>query len=105
MSTRREFIAAPNVADAPAKGVRAPKKTSKNPTRGSDRTEEDVRAKIGADSLLYQTLDDMVEAVRAPHDPARQFCMACMDGHYPTGDVTAAVLAEIEDERLAAGEN
>ena len=45
----------------------------------------------------------MVEAVRAPQDAGRQFCMACMDGHYPTGDVTPEVLAEIENERLAAG--
>ena len=33
----------------------------------------------------------------------RKFCMACMDGDYPTGDVTPAVLEAIEDERLAAG--
>ena len=75
MSTRREFIA-------------------------RDRTEDQVRTKIGADSLLYQSVEDMVEAVRAPHDPERQFCMACMDGNYPTGDITPAVLDEIEGERL-----
>jgi amidophosphoribosyltransferase len=77
MSTRSEFIA-----------------------RG--RSEEEIRTRIGADSLLYQTLPDMVEAVRAPHDPERQFCMACMDGNYPTGDVTPAVLDEIENERLGS---
>jgi len=78
MSTRREFIA-------------------------RDRSEEQVREKIGADSLLYQTIADMTDAVRAPHDPERQFCMACMDGNYPTGDVTPAVLDEIENERLVNG--
>jgi amidophosphoribosyltransferase len=78
MSTRGEFVAA-------------------------SRTEEQVREKIGADSLLYQTLDDMVEAVRSPKDPDKQFCMACMDGRYPTGDVTPAVLDAIERERLDMG--
>jgi amidophosphoribosyltransferase len=79
MSTRSEFIA-----------------------RG--RTDEQIRIKIGADSLLYQTLDDMVDAVLPPNDKTdRKFCMACMDGKYPTGDITPAVLAEIEDERLDAG--
>ena len=107
MSTRREFIASPNLV-APVKTAKGPK--AQRPVRArpaktdDDRTEEDVRVKIGADSLLYQSLDDMVEAVRAPQDPDRQFCMACMDGKYPTGDVTPEVLAEIENERLAAGE-
>jgi amidophosphoribosyltransferase len=78
MSTRSEFIA-------------------------RDRNEEQIRSRIGADSLLYQSIGDMMDAVRAPHDPERQFCMACMDGNYPTGDVTPAVLDEIENERLKYG--
>jgi amidophosphoribosyltransferase len=69
-----------------------------------DRTEEQIRSRIGAESLLYQSIPDMVEAVRPPNDTGeRQFCMACMDGKYPTGDVTNDVLEEIENERLAAG--
>lgn len=80
MSTRNEFIA-----------------------RGG-RTENDIRKDIGADSLLYQQQDDMVSACRPPNEEGeRRFCMACMDGKYPTGDVTPEVIAEIEGERLAAG--
>jgi glutamine phosphoribosylpyrophosphate amidotransferase len=46
----------------------------------------------------------MVDAVLPPNDKTdRHFCMACMDGKYPTGDITPAVLAEIENERLAVG--
>jgi amidophosphoribosyltransferase len=79
MSTRREFIA-------------------------RDRTDEQVRQAIGADSLLYQRQDDMVAACRPPNEEGeRRFCMACMDGSYPTGDVTPEVLAEIENERVEAG--
>ena len=32
----------------------------------------------------------------------RHFCKACMDGNYPTGDVTEATLEDIESERLKA---
>jgi amidophosphoribosyltransferase len=79
MSTRREFIA-------------------------RDRTEDEVRQAIGADSLLYQQIEDMVAACRPPNEEGeRRFCMACMDGRYPTGDVTPEVLAEIESERVEAG--
>jgi amidophosphoribosyltransferase len=75
-----------------------------------DRTEDQIRGRIGADSLLYQSIPDMVEAVRAAALPAgsaqgREYCMACMDGRYPTGDVTSAVLDEIENERLKNGES
>ena len=41
---------------------------------------EDVRDFIGADSLAYLSLEDMVEATgRAAED----FCLACFDGEYP----------------------
>ena len=79
MSTKREFIA-------------------------QDRDVDGIRAEIEADSLLYQDKDDMVEAVRVPDsDDQRTFCMACMDGVYPTGDITPEVLDEIESERVASG--
>lgn len=79
MSTRKEFIA-------------------------RDRTDDEVRVAIGADSLLYQQLDDMVSACRPPNEEGeRRFCMACMDGKYPTGDITQAVLDEIESERTVSG--
>jgi amidophosphoribosyltransferase len=69
-----------------------------------DRTDDQVREAIGADSLLYQKVEDMVSACRPPNEQGeRTFCMACMDGEYPTGDITPEVLAEIEGERLTAG--
>ncbi|MEZ5966638.1 MAG: amidophosphoribosyltransferase [Planctomycetota bacterium] len=77
MSTRREFIA-----------------------RG--RTVEEVARDIGCDHLVFQSVQDMLEAVRPLHDDDRRFCTACFDGHYPTGDVTENMLTEIENERLAA---
>jgi amidophosphoribosyltransferase len=76
MSTKREFIA-----------------------RG--RTPEQVAAELGADFLVYQDLDEMVAAVRAMRRDV-EFCRACFDGNYPTGDVTESMLSEIEAERLTA---
>jgi hypothetical protein len=28
-------------------------------------------------------------------------CTACFSGNYPTGDITASMLLQIEDERIA----
>ncbi len=78
MSTRREFIA-----------------------RGRD--PQEVAEDLGADFLLYQTVDDMVDGVREAGVNGREFCTACFEGHYPTGDITADMLADIENERLASG--
>ncbi len=80
MSTKREFIA-----------------------RG--RTTEEVAAELGADFLLFQDLDEMLEVVKALSTGGdKEFCRACFDGDYPTGDVTDAMLATIEQERLDAQE-
>jgi len=41
---------------------------------------EEIRAAIGADSLGYVSLDELVAATEQPHDSV---CRACFDGHYP----------------------
>jgi amidophosphoribosyltransferase len=69
-------------------------------TRGEfvakNRTIEQIRKVIGADALVYQTYQGLVEAVAGPQpgtrnsQPAtRLFCTACFNGEYPTG-VTSA---------------
>jgi amidophosphoribosyltransferase len=67
-----------------------------------ERSDERVARAIGADAVVYMTIPDMVEAVRGPTTRVKRFCMACMDGRYPTGDVTPKVLRTIEAERCAA---
>ena len=74
MSTRREFIA-----------------------RGRDAAE--VARLIGADVVIYQSLEDLVDASLGESDSIRQMCHACMSGTYPTGDITPALLEHIECER------
>lgn len=76
MSTKREFVA-----------------------RG--RTMQEIAKELGADHVVYQTIEDMEKAVRAV-GPDRQFCKACFDGHYPTGDITERMLSDIEQDRMAA---
>ncbi|GDY01745.1 amidophosphoribosyltransferase [Planctomycetota bacterium] len=76
MSTKREFIA-----------------------RNRDHLE--VAKELGADYVLYQTIEQMVEAVRRTKTELK-FCMACFDGNYPTGDITDQMLTDIEQDRLAA---
>ncbi|MHC4861083.1 MAG: amidophosphoribosyltransferase [Planctomycetota bacterium] len=66
-----------------------------------DRTEEEIRERIDADSLVYQTLDGMTRAVGEGNPDIKSFCRACMDGVYPTG-VTQETLAEIDEERRRA---
>jgi amidophosphoribosyltransferase len=39
---------------------------------------EEIRKSIGADSLIYQTIDNLKKSIGVP------MCMACLDGDYPT---------------------
>jgi amidophosphoribosyltransferase len=52
---------------------------------------EEIRKKIGADTLLYQTLDDLTLAIGMRKD---QLCLACLTGEYPLKSVQK--LAELE---------
>jgi amidophosphoribosyltransferase len=64
-----------------------------------DSTPEQIAAKIGADVVLYQDVQQMEKAVRKQNKQIKTFCKACFTGHYPTGDVSRQVLAMIEEER------
>ena len=41
---------------------------------------EEIRRSIGADSLAYVELDELIEATNVPKD---DLCRACFDGIYP----------------------
>ena len=77
MSTKREFVA-----------------------RG--RTHDEIAKELGADFVLYQTVEQMEDAVRAAGNGRLEFCKACFEGVYPTGDITDSMIADIEQDRLAA---
>lgn len=74
------------------------------PTRdeliAANMTTEQICEFLGADKLLYQRIEDLVEAVtrRGEHHIERP-CMACMDGWYVTGDVDEARISGMKNRR------
>lgn len=62
-------------------------------------TPEGIRKYIGADFLIYQTIEDLIDAVRIPKGPAQKFCTACWTKKYPTKEVTPQLLRDIEAQR------
>jgi amidophosphoribosyltransferase len=73
------------------------------PTRAellaTGRTDEEIALEIGADEVIYQDLDALVEAVREARPEITTFDSSCFDGSYITGDITPEYLAEIESSR------
>lgn len=65
-------------------------------------SEEEIRDFLGVDQLLYQSQDDLVEAVtrRGEHRIHRP-CMACMDGQYICGIMTADRINRLEHKRVS----
>ncbi|MBE3124589.1 MAG: amidophosphoribosyltransferase [Acidobacteria bacterium] len=64
-----------------------------------DADEAAVARKIGADKVIYQSLDALKKAVRTENPKITNFCAACFDGIYPTGDITPDLLEDIEADR------
>ena len=60
-----------------------------------DRTPAEVCARIGADRLYYQGLDDLLEAVRRGNPLLRDFDASCFDGRYlvPLADASLPQVA------------
>ena len=58
---------------------------------GEENYIEEIRKKIGADSLRYQTIDDLVSAIGKSKN---QLCMACLTGEYPLKSVNKIIEME-----------
>ncbi|PIQ77990.1 amidophosphoribosyltransferase [Candidatus Peregrinibacteria bacterium CG11_big_fil_rev_8_21_14_0_20_46_8] len=58
---------------------------------------EQITKAINADAVFYQTMKDLVDSVRAENPNLTGFCAACMDGKYPTPDITEKVLQRVEE--------
>ena len=46
-----------------------------------EKTVEKIRKELKADSLIYQTVDDLIKAIGKPK---KDLCTACLTGDYPT---------------------
>jgi amidophosphoribosyltransferase len=60
------------------------------------RTEQEVCEAIGADKLIYQNIDDLIDAVGKGNHAIKQFDTSCFTHEYITGDIDDAYLARIE---------
>ncbi len=64
------------------------------------RTTEEVREIIGADRLIYQDLEDLIDAVKKKGRVAvDRFDASVFNGEYVTGDITEEYLKELENCR------
>lgn len=61
-----------------------------------DRTEDEVCTAITADRLIYQDLNDLIDAVRKGNPDIQHFDTSCFSKEYITGDVDDAYLDRIE---------
>jgi len=61
-----------------------------------DRTEDEVCAAIGADRVIYQELNDLIDAVRKGNLDIGHFDTSCFSKEYITGDIDDAYLERIE---------
>ncbi len=64
-----------------------------------DRSDEEVGHLIGADWMIYQDLDDLIDAVRKGNPSIQQFDCSCFDGHYVTENVSEDYLKKIRSVR------
>jgi amidophosphoribosyltransferase len=64
-----------------------------------NRTEDEVCAAIGADRMIYQDLDDLIDAVRKGNPDIKHFDTSCFSNEYITGDIDEAYLERIEAQR------
>ena len=67
-----------------------------------NRSEEDVARTIGADRLIYQSLDGLVEAVQRGNPRLEEFDTSCFTGEYVTGGVSQSYLEQIAEHRADA---
>ena len=70
------------------------------PTKGeliaTGRTEAEIAQAIGADAVIYQELEALIDDVRRLNPSIKRFDCSCFDGVYVTGDVSQEYLDGIE---------
>ncbi len=64
-----------------------------------NRSEQEIAEIIGADRLIYQDLDGLIEAAKAGNPLIREFDTSCFTGDYVTGDINCDYLAKVSSAR------
>jgi amidophosphoribosyltransferase len=70
-----------------------------------DRTDKEVAELIGADCLIYQDLEDLVESAKEGNSKIDQFDCAVFDSNYVTGDVDESYLKKLDAKRNDLAKN
>jgi amidophosphoribosyltransferase len=63
------------------------------------RSDEEIEKIIGADKLIYQDLEDLIETCREGNPKIKRFDTSVFDGNYVTGDIDEAYLKALDDRR------
>ena len=64
-----------------------------------NRTESEIAEKIGADWLIYQDLDDLIDAVQKGNRSITEFDCSCFNGKYVTLTIDNEYLTKISNMR------
>lgn len=64
-----------------------------------NRTEDEVGDAIGADKMIYQDLQDLIEAVQKGNPKIKHFDTSCFNNEYITGDIDKEYLDRINSLR------
>lgn len=60
------------------------------------RTVKQITKELGADAVIYQDIDDLVDAASIGSDKTNEFSTGCFDFGYATPEVTEKLLREVE---------
>jgi len=66
------------------------------------RDPEQVAQEIGANGLVYQSLEDLEQSIRDLNPKMRRFESSCFNGDYVTGDIDATYLDRLRQSRGSA---
>ena len=64
-----------------------------------EKSVQEICDSIGADWLIYQTLDDLIDSCSNGSLGLSRFDASCFNGEYITGDIDEAYLQALENER------
>lgn len=92
--------AAPPVRFPNVYGIDMP---SRQELLATGRNDAEIAREIGADALIYQDIEALVDAVRKLNPALQHFDASCFNGEYVTGDITEEYLALIESLRCNPG--
>jgi amidophosphoribosyltransferase len=67
----------------------------------ASRSEKEVEKLIGADWLIYQTLEDLIECVSEENPSLSEFDSSIFDGRYVTGDIDQPYLLKLHKARTS----